>query len=39
MDGDPGIDGPRVFGIERETKETFDLLENARTWISFLARR
>jgi hypothetical protein len=36
MDGEP--DKARVFGIERGTKETFDLPENDRTWISFLAK-
>jgi hypothetical protein len=38
VDSDSSVDEPWVFGIEGGTKETFDLLENACTWISFLAK-
>lgn len=38
MDGDPDIGELWVFSIKRRTKEAFDLLENTRTWISFLAK-
>jgi hypothetical protein len=43
MDGDPDIDEPRVFGIERETKETFDpwkmLAHGPRFWPKVIPSR
>jgi hypothetical protein len=38
MNRDTRIDKPRVLMFKRGAKETFHLLKDAITWISFLAK-